>query len=204
MTESEERQKRNFKSETKVCEYAPDAQALYDIGVGPKTEYLNIRKVLPQIRLFGCEPDSRQYEAIKENFPGTVWPVAISTQPEKTLHILSDVKQSSCLPISKATGQMQVKAWTLDRFDEECGNPSNIILWMDIEGSELDALKSGHDLLSSGRVDAINLEVREDVPVEGWCTASEIKVFLSQYKYHPALKYNNQRSHWDVIFTRKG
>ena len=205
MTGPTQREIHRIKMETMVCKYLDSScKAMYDIGVGPKTEYRNIQMMMPWIKLFGCEPDPRQYEAIKSQFHGPLWPVAISTQPEVPLHLSSDLKQTACFPVDKNASVIPVKAWTLDYFDEEAGQPDGVLLWMDIEGMELDALQSGKQLLSSGRVHAINLEVRDDARgIEGWCTADEVEAFLNQFGYVIEKEYNSQKTHWDVIYQRR-
>jgi len=95
----------------------------------------------------------------------------------------------------------QAVTTTLDLFDELCGSGKDIVLWMDIEGSELAALKGGVSLLSSGRVKAINLEVRDNSECEDWPTAKEIHEFLTKFNYVKALKYLDQKTHYDVVYV---
>jgi FkbM family methyltransferase len=192
--------------ETMVCKYLDKScKAMYDIGVGPKSEYTNIQLMMPWIKLYGCEPNPICYEKIKSKFHGLLLNCAIHSEKKKLeLFTCGDDKQASAFAIPKATQSTLVPAMTLDEFDLECGSPEGILLWADIEGSELDMLRSGPNLLSSGRVHAINLEVRKDTRgVEGWCTADEVKAYLKTVGYIPVKKYNNQRSHWDLIFMPK-
>lgn len=194
-----------YKMETMVCRYLDKTcNALYDIGIGPKSEYLSIRKEMPWIRCFGCEPDPRLAVHLDERFPGDWWNAAIHSRFDKIiLNQSADQKQTTLFKTPKTVASVEVPALTLDEFDERCLRPDGILLWMDIEGSELDALVSGPGLLSSGRVHAINLEVRDEVRVEGWCTASQVESFLKQHNYKLVKTYNNQHTHWDVIYLRE-
>jgi hypothetical protein len=45
--------------------------ALYDIGVGPKTEWEELPKLWPNMKVYGCEPHPAIYrELIRRHFPG--------------------------------------------------------------------------------------------------------------------------------------
>jgi hypothetical protein len=99
----------------------------------------------------------------------------------------------------------EVKVWTLDRFDEQMGQPERILLWIDIEGNELAAFRSGPRLLASGRVRWINLEERcaGHRPAEGWCDPRELDSFLTLNGYKRVAEYNRHATHQDVIYIHK-
>lgn len=182
-------------------------QTLYDIGVGPKTEWKTLAAVYPGMRIFGCEPNPAMYAKLTPVFPGPLAQVAISSREgEVDLHCSPDDPKIATLFDARYAPQVvKVKAWTLDRFDKQMGEQERIILWMDIEGSELDALQSGKELLASGRVRWINLEERRPgVPtVQGWCTGAEIKEFLSSVGYERVCDYNRHSTHQDVIYRHR-
>lgn len=76
---------------------------------------------------------------------------------------------------------------------------------MDIEGYELKVLQSGRELLKSGRVDLLNLEVRPRWNgKEGGCTEGEIDDFLAQFGYQKVFVYNHypESRHHDAIYVR--
>lgn len=50
-------------------------RVVYDIGVGPKTEYLTIKKEFPEVAFFGLEANPETYHEIKPKFPGVVLPL---------------------------------------------------------------------------------------------------------------------------------
>lgn len=196
------RQQIRLQNEIMVVQFAKEAKTLYDIGVGPKTEWRVIKDKIPSLTLVGCEPHPEMYYSLLNEFPGNLFPVAISNKMgEETLYLHEDQKQTSTFDIGFSKPH-KVECWTLDKFDEEAGKAEDIILWMDIEGSELKALVGADALLSSGRVLAINLEVRAIPKAEGWPTDLEIESFLNRYKYRVSKKYNNQGTHYDVIYTR--
>jgi FkbM family methyltransferase len=203
MNKSEKRQLLRTQNELMVTKFAPNAKTLYDIGVGPKSEWKSIPKKIPGIKLCGCEPHPELHKELLKEFPGGLLPIAIGNERGTlTLYVHKDEKQSSMFDVGSSE-PFKVEMWTLDEFDEFFMFPEDIILWMDIEGSELRALQGADRLLSSGRVTAINLEVRDNPKAEGWPTADEIEIHLNKYQYVIQRKYNNQTTHYDVIYTKK-
>ena len=189
--------------------FGPDGPgALYDIGVGPphKGEFRHYKNRFPKIELYGCEPNPVLFSKLLPMFQGKLIQTAISDQPEVDLYMECDnhktFGRSSIHPVKGlASNTLTCSALTLDEFDRQCGQPDNILLWMDIEGSELIALKTGEELLSSGRVRAINLEVRSDTRGhKEWPTAREIRTWLEERGWTLSDKYNNHKTHWDVIY----
>jgi hypothetical protein len=75
--------------ELAVCRFIRGAPgALYDIGVGPKSEWRSLALAYPRMRVCGCEPHPAQHEALrKAKFPGPLMKVAIGEQEGvATLH----------------------------------------------------------------------------------------------------------------------
>jgi FkbM family methyltransferase len=181
--------------------------ALYDLGVGPKTEWSKLAARYPQMAVCGCEPDPRQFAALEPRFPGRLLPVAIAEREgPATLHLpTGDRKCCSLLPIGYADSQVEVTCWTLDKFDREMNAPDRILLWADIEGSELTALRSGIRLLASGRVRWINLEERRPgaKTTAGWARPDEIRALLESFNYVRVADYNRHPTHQDVIYVHR-
>lgn len=183
--------------------------AMYDIGVGPKSEWQTLGAKFPTMRIYGCEPEPNQHaKLLKAKFPGPLAQVAIGeTEGVATLHVPThDLMCGSLYPVPYANKTCEVKVWTLDRFDEQMGQPDRILLWIDIEGSELAAFRSGPRLLASGRVRWINLEERRagHRPAEGWCDPGELHAFLIESGYKRVAEYNRHATHQDAIYIHKG
>lgn len=197
--------------EAVIARFIPPHQpplAMYDIGVGPKTEWRTLGGLYPKMQLHGCEPHPVTFQQVrKAGFRGPLHPVAIGeTEGTARLHDpAGDHKCATLLPLLRATRHCDVQVWTLDHFDQVAGCPDRILLWMDIEGMELAALKSGPELLASGRVRWINLEERRDghTPAEGWCQPEELQAFLAARGYIRHLEYNRHSTHQDVIYLHK-
>jgi len=184
-----------------------DPGVLYDIGVGPKSEWKTLGEYYPNMKIFGVEANPKMYELIiAEGFPGILLNNAIFNEPgfmELKMY-REDGLDASLLPIKnrKVTARYKVECMTLDQADTIFGKSDQILLWMDIEGAELSALMSGPALLNSGRVKWINLEVRENPPWDHGCKASEVDSFLVLNGYSKAAEYNKHPhvGHYDVIY----
>lgn len=193
---------------TTVLKYIDTPETLYNIGVGPlsKSEWKHIKDKEPSIEIFGCEPNPPLFLELLPQFNGRLLNVGISDKPSIALHVadgLDAFGRSSIFPVSGMDKTVEVPCMTLDEFDRRAGEPSNIILWMDIEGSELIALKSGKELLESGRVSVINLEVRATSEIEEWPTSDEIAEYLESVGYPLTITYNDHGTHRDAIYQRK-
>lgn len=194
--------------ESTICRFIRGTPgALYDIGVGPKSEWRTLGRRYPKMRVCGCEPHPAQFESLlRAKFPGPLAQVAIGeAEGTATLHHAThDPKVSSLFSVGYANATCEVRVWTLDRFDEAVGRPDRILLWLDIEGSELSALRSGPRLLGSGRVHWINLEERRSghCPASGWTDPAELHTFLVAQGFRRAAAYNRHPTHQDAIYVR--
>jgi len=180
----------------------------WDIGVGPKTEYLTLKKIYPEMKCLGLEPREEMFKSLKSKFPGLLLPYAISDKKGNVeLHINNNLAEASgiipsIIPNKKVS--YKVPALTLDEIDDYLSQPENILLWMDIEGAELIALKGGKKVLKSGRIKWINLEAREEwcAKRDGVVSIDQIKKELKKHNYDEVLRYPFPRKtgHFDSIF----
>lgn len=196
---------RQRRLERVVAEYIttpPDA--LYDLGVGPKTEWQTLGEIFPAMQLHGCEPDPVRFAKLVGKFPGKLHPVAIGNGDGTVrLHVDSDGKRPASVFTPGLSRVVTVPLWSLDQFDAVSGRPSRVLLWMDIEGAELDAIRGGAKLLRSGRVKWINLEEARGVS-GGWRPDPRaIRAELAVYGFRAVRVYNKHRSHQDVIFVHR-
>ncbi len=185
------------RNERRICDYIDGPpSAMYDIGVGDHSEWLTLGRMYPEMEIFGCEPNPSCFQDLCSKFSGQLLNVAIGQKMgQGVMHCPPNQRMWSTLhgPIQGYTNTFAVDVITLDEFDVRCGRPDNVLLWLDIEGSELDALTSGKALLTSGRVKWINLEVREEVPSSTWCRYSEVDQFLKRHGFSKVLEYGHTR-----------
>ena len=115
----------NFKNETYISRFLDKnlSWSLYDIGVGPKTEYFSLSNVIPKLKVFGTEPDPRQFKYLKDNFNkirGVLLNYAVSDEPIHTKEMFlfpTDLKISGFIRKSKL--KIDVKITSLDNLDTE-------------------------------------------------------------------------------------
>lgn len=195
--------------ESVICRFIRGTPgALYDIGVGPKSEWQTLTRKYPSMCVFGCEPYPVQHQKLlKANFPGPLAKVAIGeNEGVAMLYVPThNLGRCSLFPVPYASTNFEVSVWSLDRFDANMGQPDRILLWIDIEGSELSALRSGPQLLGSGRIRWINLEERRNghQPAEGWCDPEELHEFLTEHGYVRVADYNRHPTHQDAIYVHE-
>jgi len=203
--------------ERTICRYVDvSPAAMYQLGVGlpPKHEAATLSGVYPEMRVFAADPHPEVLLArCREPHYEFLLPVAVGRERCVTTLQEGDRPDNSSLWFvpGVSTGQTRkVIVLSLDDFDELAGEQPDILLWMDIEGSELAALQGGRRLMRSGRVKWINLEVREAGRVAGEAGEAEIAEALEEYGYRRALAYNSQfddasrtAKHRDEIWVRE-
>ena len=93
----------------------------------------------------------------------------------------------------------------LDIVDELCGFPEDVFLWMDIEGSELLALKGAENLLASGRVKGVYLECTKEGTVRraGEPTRYELRDFLAKFNFEFIVGDDSARRFYNMLFLAK-
>jgi FkbM family methyltransferase len=172
---------------------------LYNIGVGPKTEYLTLKGIYPEMEVFGCEPLAEKYEGLCERFNGKLLKVGISDKPGTSSIFYNESAMMGANMLNKRKGDKRttITTITLDEMDATFGNPDRILLWADIEGMEHRMLKSGPDLLASGRVKWINLEEHLDNP----SAIKKVDQLLATFDYERVVAYNKHPNHQDVVYV---
>lgn len=152
----------------------------------------------PWIKVVACEPSRHHYEWQRNHmFPrgGELLPFALADYRGEIAFTTLGPDQPSG---GKVGGDETVTCTTIDQLDSTYGPFDKAILWLDIEGSELAALKGAKGLLAAGRVGLINVEVcerdRENVV--------DIAVLLGGYGFRLADEWNNRPgAHRDQIWT---
>ncbi len=189
--------------------------AFYNMGAGCFYEWRTLKIVWPWLKVFGCEPCPDAYKELVPLYTGVLLNIAVGAEAGKQdLYLTHQDQAGSTLkpaPSELSRAKVTVDVWTLDQFDEWAGKPKDVLLWMDIEGSELDALRGGTRLLESGRVRWINLETRDKCPddcLKGHPTTAQINAFLVQYDFVPVHRYNVQGDYpeaaGDMIYFKRG
>lgn len=158
------------------------------IQVGVGRHYREIDALMErwgEFALHGFEPSPQNIEAVKGTYPGKLYNHAIG-EKEETVPFYEKLRHANGatlhprkgMEISKGTFQeTTVDVKTLDGVFP---NPSllvgPILLWLDCEGSELNALRGGVNFLAW--VSVVNVEVTAVPLYDEWCTMMEVHAWL--------------------------
>ena len=185
-----------------ALDHPPDV--LLDLGVGhTNSEAWVCRKRFPNCRIIGVEPHVGRYRNVVAKYPGTLLNLAVGSQAGVLHGYLGKPKYPAGhsnfkLAVEAGSEQHYVKhevpCTCVDALDQEYGPFKNMLIWADIEGSELVMLQGATTALTTGRIVLLNLEL---LTLVGWCQPSEVRAFLAQYDYREV----GHRSK-DVFFAR--
>ena len=148
----------------------PDIHTFIDAGPGhPDSEAWYCRKQFPEATILGFEPHPGRYEALLSTYPGVLSPMGLSNVVGTSAGFMGTPAYPR--PHSNFKVQLEreaethlyqettVETVTLDYLDETQNLDDNVVIWADIEGSEMMMLQGGVHLLQSGRVRFIYLEL---------------------------------------------
>jgi FkbM family methyltransferase len=153
------------------------ADTLYQVGIGMYHKEVDVLRHEwgENLKVIGCEPHPR---IRLEDYPGEVYRVAIANRVGQTsFYARPGHKDGSSL--YKRDGEefteYTVKVTTLDALFPNPEGP-RILLWLDCEGAELDALKGGENFLK--HVDVINVELTAKSNAKEWCSPGDVHDLL--------------------------
>ena len=177
---------------------------LLDLGVGhANSEAWVCRKRFPNCRIIGVEPHVGRYCNAAVGYPGTLLNVAVGSQAGVLRGYLGKPQypegHSNFKLVVEAGSEVhyvkhEVPCTCVDALDREYGPFKRMLVWADIEGSELVMLKGATAALAAGRIALLNLELLKLV---GWCQPGEVRAFLAQYAYQEVGHQSN-----DIFFAR--
>jgi hypothetical protein len=157
------------------------------------------------VRILGLEPFGPRYRACLPDYPGDLLPLAAWSEDTPVLPFFESERSNlwglfapADVPVAEV-----VAGRSLDSLDRELGPFSQVVIWADIEGSELRMLQGAVSLLESGRVLGLNLEVRPVPFAAGWCVEEEVDAFLHRFGYARARVYaeRGRGHHYDAIYV---
>jgi FkbM family methyltransferase len=171
---------------------------VFDVGANVGWLTNHYRELIPNARIVAFEPTPSLAGGLRQRFaddPGiTVAEIAVSDKPGlTTFHVNNLHATSSLFPRnkgkryfpaeSKEVEQITVRTNTLDNYAAEHGIDRIDILKMDIQGSEVLALKGAERLLREKRIDMIASEMFFVPHYEGAATALAQMSFLDGLGY---------------------
>jgi FkbM family methyltransferase len=188
------------------------ADVVYQVGVGVYHEEVDVLREEWGCRFVGCEPHRGTYESVKGSYPGRLHNVAIAntsgimTFYQKKRH--ADGSSLNYHDLLKTEEREKISSWsatvaTLDGMFERDPVENATLLWLDCEGSELDALRGSEKFLH--RVQVINVEVAYNPPGSGWCSPIDIQEFLANRGFFACWAHTARISsgQCDFVYVRK-
>lgn len=191
-----------------IFPYVPSGVRWFVIG-GPADgdEAQVFKQEFPNVQAVGFEPNEQLLAVQREaDFPGMLFPYALWHEETTRTLIIPDPgrqgdRSASLVKFRTGAGyrEVEVKTTTLDLSSAAIGPFRNCVLWLDIEGAELNALVGAHNLLASGQVSVINLEVFSD-------HEHPIRSYLSGHGYREVHRWGEQvnrhtlRRWWNAVF----
>jgi hypothetical protein len=184
-------------------------------GPADATEAQDMREKFPNVCIIGFEPNPMFYNVqLARGFPGRLVQEALWRDwRELELKAVSDRKNSpwqdqrnaSAVKYDVARYTYRVRANTLDNYSLAYGPFEDVILWIDIEESELPCLEGAVGLMSAGQIRLVNAEVH-DYRVE------MMAEMLGRFGIREVGRWNantvidegtgSSRSWWNIIYKR--
>lgn len=180
---------------------------IYQVGVGIHCQELEVFvEAWPKVVMTGYEAHPLVYEAVKDRYPGTIHNLGISKRPGiATLYSKKRHKDGSSLykfHDDIDVEEFKVKVDTLDNQVPEGPKSNRTLLWLDCEGSELDALKGAENFIK--RVEVVNVELTSNPVSNEWPSQVSIDIWLRDRGFRRQW-IHTQRSalgQCDVIYVR--
>lgn len=180
-----------FTSYMKLIDFTPNFVIM--AGVGVNCEEIDVMREEwgDRFELYGFEPSKSSFDTLKKNFPGLLHNDAVWNENcVKRLHVKPGWKDGSSLFESKdeedqrKRQQQVVQCIKLDTLFEkhmEDGDFESGALWLDCEGSELQALQGAEKLIEC--VDAINVEMTCLGRGVGWSKTNAVNDWLEEHGF---------------------
>ena len=185
-----------------------------NVGVGVdknqkmSPESLYVKDTFKGTDIYGIEADRDRYRIVKPDFPGKMFWAALGDTDEPITMYKDPCGSGLDMVIGSDIGnealQINTPGFTLDTFCKNQGIKGDIFLWCDCEGYELKILKGATDLLASGRIPYMLLElwVTRPYPDPQWAEAKDIIELLDKYDYEIIAK--NHGNKYDALFKIRG
>ena len=170
--------------------WQPDV--VFQVGIGrdhKETEV--ILEKWPDVKFFGTEPHPGLQEMLRKPkwlYPGEIYPVALRNfEGTAPFHTKSKHKSgSSFFPFDwhkpdEIYGVVVVRVTTLDKLFSGGPGTGRVLLWIDCEGTELDALKGGEQFIKG--VDVVHAEMTSNPKGPGWCKPADVHRWLLQHGF---------------------
>ena len=189
-----------------VPDFGQSDDLFIDLGPGHLgSEAWVCREMRPDCRIIGLEPSPSRFDNLAPTYPGELLSRAISDHSGIVAGFigkpvypapLSDFKlvvEDTDNHIRKYNAT-DMTCSSVDSLVEEFGPVRKVVVWADIEGSELAMLNGATRSLGDGTIVAVNLEL---LGLRGWYNPAEPKEVLNQSGFSSEAKIGH-----DFLFIR--
>lgn len=190
---------------------------IFDIGANIGQTATKYRKLFPAAQVYSFEPCPKVFDALSKRFANDpfVSPIntAVSSTEKYVNFYVNDYDQmNSTLPLNLNAQEwvkseqtivnqaIQVPSDQIDKFCDREKIHKVDILKMDIQGGELDALKSAEKMLSNQSIQLIYLEINFAPLYQGQGSFCEINHLLLNHGYEFYGFYKNRHRNGKLKF----
>ncbi len=175
-------------------------------GPADANEAQTVKAKYPAVQCVAIEPNAAFIKRQAElGFEGTLYEGALYDEDKEVIlcvplkHPRGSTLNVLRTPSDSSVETVAVSGRTLDSLSKDLGPFNNCCLWLDIEGSEKRALKGAKELLESGNVLLVNIEMYHK-------PANYLIDFMCQYGLEVVETWNTGAlvDVRDVIFRKKG
>lgn len=163
----------------------------------------------PDVHIRAYEANRSICEKLPKNYPADVTNIALSSFcGKRQFYYKSQWKNGgSLLPKADEAAHQQEAVATTTLDADWClrrGDAVRTLLWLDIEGSELDAINGGETFIRN-QVDVINIEVTGNPREANWPTPEEIwyKLWGLDFRFVWAHSTRSCIGQFDAIYVRR-
>jgi FkbM family methyltransferase len=187
--------------------WKPDIAVLCGVGLQDKEVDL-FHENWPDVPLVGFEPHPETFKYLKTEFPGELYPYALSRKAGQRKIRCRRLHKNGASLFPRLDETDQEHYWAevkrLDEFLYLLKNKERCLLWLDCEGSELNILKGGREFVENGVV-IINVEMTGRPQHAGWPPPKEVHQHLCDLGFVAVWIHSirTQVCQYDAIYLRK-
>lgn len=180
---------------------------VFIVGIGSHHQETDVMKeAWPEVSLIGFEPNPKIYSLVKDTFPGLTYPCAISNKKGKsTLYTSKKVRMdtlSTLLKRDRDCHKIEVETDTLYSYIHLVIENQGL-LWLDCEGSELNALEGASYLIE--HIQMVNVEMTGNPREDKWCKPIDVHNWLVDHGFLQCWIHTTRAviGQYDAIYVRR-